>query len=250
MDLILLKVVFIGAILVTGWVGGLLPLRMGHSPHSGLRLAQGNAFAGGVFLGAGLIHMLPDAFADYSTLFPHVDYPAPALLASLAVLLILTVDQAGRAGASSSRKPSGLLLLVLSLHSVIAGVSLGLEPDLATSLAIFIAIIGHKGAAGFALGTTLAADGTPPSRHRQRIAAFSLATPVGIGLGAWASHAASGRAASLLEVGFDALAAGTFLYIALMDICREAFRDPAGRWGKVAMAWAGLALMALVAIWT
>lgn len=250
MDLILLKAVFIGAILVTGLAGGLLPLRIGSSERSGLRLAQGNAFAGGVFLGAGLIHMLPDAFGDYSTLFPNADYPGPALLASLAVLLILTIDQAGRGGTSPTRKPSGLLLLVLSLHSIIAGVSLGLEPDLAASVAIFIAIIGHKGAAGFALGTTLVADGTPLSRHRQRIAAFSIATPLGIGLGAWASQVASGHVANLLEVGFDALAAGTFVYIALMDICREAFRDSAGRWSKVSMAWAGLALMALVAVWT
>ena len=61
MDLLALKVVAIVAIFLTGVAGGLLPHQIEKSRHGQLYLSLGSALAGGVFLGAGLIHMLPDA---------------------------------------------------------------------------------------------------------------------------------------------------------------------------------------------
>ena len=43
-------------------------------------------------------------------------------------------------------------------------------------------------------------------------------TPLGIGLGTVASGFFEGQAALLIEGSFNALAAGTFIYIAIMDI--------------------------------
>ena len=59
------------------------------------------------------------------------------------------------------------------------------------------------------------------------------------------------KASSIFEAVFDALAAGTFLYIALLDILEEEFRaSTSHRMGKFFLVLAGFALMALVAIWT
>jgi zinc transporter 1/2/3 len=41
---------------------------------------------------------------------------------------------------------------VLSVHSVILGLALGAQSALAGAVIVFLAIVAHKGAAGFALG--------------------------------------------------------------------------------------------------
>ena len=79
---------------------------------------------------------------------------------------------------------------------------------------------------------------------------FVGSTPLGVILG--------GVAIDVLGVGsgatvawFKAVAAGTFLYIATLDIVREEF-FPGGthRGQRLLCALAGAGLMALVAIWT
>jgi len=88
--LIQLKLGLLVAVLVAGVLGGAIPLRQrdGHGPER--LLAYGNAFAAGFFLGAGLIHMLPDASEAWSALGWH--YPMAYLLAAFAVLLMLLFE--------------------------------------------------------------------------------------------------------------------------------------------------------------
>ena len=79
---------------------------------------------------------------------------------------------------------------------------------------------------------------------------FSLMTPVGILLGIGFMMILSGRAEQVFEAGFDALAAGSFIYIALLDILQEEFSIRQHRLLKFALVLAGLTVMAVVAIWT
>ena len=51
------------------------------------------------------------------------------------------------------------------------------------------------------------------------------------------------------EAVFDALAAGTFLYVATVDIVHDAFGKTADRWLKLSLAGGGFAVMAVLAIW-
>ena len=74
-------------------------------------------------------------------------------------------------------------------------------------------------------------------------------TPLGIGLGLGFDAILTGRADQGFETLFDSLAAGTFLYIAALDIIQEEFFDPAGRWPKFILLAFGLGLMALIALW-
>ncbi len=251
MEFLTINVIFIIVIFFVGIGGGTAAKYLASSNAAVPRLALGNAFAGGVFLGAGLLHMLADANENFAALLPTLDYPVPALIAGGAILLILGVDQLGRQHLQGqSTQGSTLLLIVLSLHSLIAGLSLGLERELTASLAIFFAIIAHKGAAGFSLGTALVGSGMSEPLRRNRLLIFATATPIGIGLGAYMTSTMAGRDAQMAEMVFDGLAAGTFLYIALMDICREAFADAYQRWGKLVLALQGFTVMAVVAIWT
>ena len=61
MDIFLFKVAAILLIIMAGLSGGLVAVKIGVSDRGKRLLSLGNAFAGGIFLGAGLIHMLSDA---------------------------------------------------------------------------------------------------------------------------------------------------------------------------------------------
>ncbi len=251
-DTLLIKTIFILAILIIGVLGGLAPLRFKGGAGAALAIARANAFAGGIFLGAGLLHLLPDGLSHFAIWRPEVEFPIPMLLTAVAVIAILLTDQIGNDKhevVPQTRRRSALLLVVLSIHSVIAGASLGLEASLISSMALFVAIIAHKGAAGFALGTALVADGVSAAAHRARVIFFAITTPVGILLGIFLASEIHGGSADAFEAVFDSLAAGTFFYIAMSDMFSHAFVEVRGRWSKIALATFGLGVMALIAVW-
>jgi zinc transporter 1/2/3 len=114
---------------------------------------------------------------------------------------------------------------------------------------LLIAILAHKGAAGFALGSTFREAAIPPRTRIPALLVFVGSTPLGVILG--------GAAIDLFGAGdgaavawFKAVAAGTFLYVATLDIVREEF-FPGGTNRGRRLVWAiiGAGIMALVALW-
>ena len=256
MEMLWFKILSVLIIFAVGLLAGIMPTRVKLSERGKRKLTLGNAFSGGVFLGAGLLHLLPDAVENFEAFAGDVDFPFAALICGAGFLLVLSLEKAALGGSEDVGRMSGgrvvypfVLCFVLSIHSIIAGASLGLEGTLASSLALFIAIIAHKGAAAFALGVSLRENDFSASRHVKIISFFSAMTPLGIVLGALFSRIFSGKADVAFEAVFDALAAGTFLYIAVVDIIEEVFQRRFDRWLKVLLIIAGFGLMALVAIW-
>jgi zinc transporter 1/2/3 len=243
-------------ILTTGLIGGFLPLRFDESEHSKRLLAVGNGFAGGIFLGAGLIHMLGDAQENFRSIT--ADYPLALLIAGggfLGVLFLEMVALQGRedvstvTGAKNSFYPF-LLMIVLSVHSLIAGAALGLEGSVAASFALLIAILAHKGSAAFALGISLKIARFERHRLTAMVALFACMTPLGVLAGFAFSQTLEGQTAVLVEGIFDAVAAGSFVYVAVLDIIEEAFADKVDLGLKFAVLTAGFLGMALLAVWT
>lgn len=256
MGILEFKLVASALIFLSGLIGGALPLRLDESERSKRMLALGNGFAGGIFLGAGLIHMLGDAQENFSSF--EIDYPVALLIAGggfLGVLFLEMVALQGREDVGSMSGGQGsfypvLLIVVLSVHSLIAGVALGLEGSMAASLAILVAILAHKGSAAFALGVSLKSARFDQRRLLGMIALFSCMTPIGVITGLGFSQALSGPTALLLEGIFDALAAGSFVYVAVLDIIDEAFADKVDLGTKFAVLMTGFLGMALLAVWT
>lgn len=225
MSLIEIKVVAALAILAVGIIGGIIPLLAARHDTSRRFLSLGNALAGGIFLGAGFIHLLPEAAEALEGV---VDYPLAPLLAAVGVVALLLIDrvlfEAGHATASDNdggaRQPiyPVVLLVVLSIHSVIAGIALGIEAELAASLLVLVAILSHKGSAAFALMVSVQAAGADRRRLKRVLTIFVVMTPLGIMLGTLASGLFEGHAALLIEGSFNALAAGTFVYVAILDV--------------------------------
>mgnify|MGYP001219264592 CR=1 len=233
---------------------------------NGRAIAYGNSFAGGVLLAAGLIHLLADASDGFAAAYPDLDYPTAYAVATLSFILVLGLErvipralEAGddhadpesaallEAGARNGIAPY-LLLVTLSIHSLIAGITLGISTA-AGATVLLIAILAHKGAAGFALGSTFREADIPPRTRIPALLVFVGSTPLGVVLGGVAIDLFGGGGGAA-EAWFKAVAAGTFLYIATLDIVREEFFPGGSNRGR-RLVWAtlGAGVMALVAVW-
>jgi zinc transporter 1/2/3 len=261
------KAAFALAILLAAAVGGLIPLAGRAGSRRSRFMSWGNAFAAGIFLGTGLIHMLGEANRSWAAL--GWSYPMPLVLAAVGFMLFLLVehvllpaDAHSVAHAHSGHAlpaeeverlaGSGIphaLLLALSIHSIIAGVALGGQATLSGAFYIFLAIIAHKSSAAFALGIALRRSTVAIGRARVLIVLFTLATPTGIVAGAVVSDLLRSVAGQYFDAAFLALAGGTFLYIASMDILQDEFLHAGGRFVKWLWAVAAIALTALLSIW-
>ena len=189
------------------------------------------------------------------------------LLAALAFVLLLLVEhvllpesahqvvhapsgeQFAHLGALRGGIETYAVVTALLIHSLLAGLALGAQPELRSALVIFVAIISHKTAAGFALGVSLVRHAMPRGRAWGLLALFALATPAGILVGALLDEGLRGPAQLRFEGTFLALAAGTFTYVATLDILRDEFLEPGGRFEKWLLVASGTALMAILAIW-
>ncbi len=252
MNLVMFKVIAALAIFLVALVGAVLSRRLTERSSDGRVLSIANCFAGGVFLAAGLIHVLPDAQSQLATVFPNMDYPLFGLLATASLALMVIIDQLGHRGTAerNSVVSAAVLFLVLSIHSLITGFALGLEDQSVTAMALLIAVLAHKGTATFALGLKISPVSQQTSQFFARMVAFSLTTPVGVLLGLWMLNRLSGSNGPLIEGIFDALAAGTFVYVAVFEILSQEFRSRGGVTAKSIAMVLGVALMAIVALWT
>lgn len=269
-----LKIFFAASIGLVGLVGTLLPSLLGRRGTSPRVLALTDTFAGGVLGGAGLIHLLGAGISGFHAALPHFGYPLALLLAGAGFLLILliegvlvrkhpndvatTTDEGAPAIQHETHWHTGeleplsvplVLLAVLSVHSVILGLALGAQRATGGAVIVFLAIIAHKGAAGFALGTGYARAGYERRRALPHVSFFSAMTPLGIVLGALVASALTGRADTLFEATFDSIGAGTFIYIAALDIIRTEFDSPEDHAWKWVSAVVGFGIMAVLAIW-
>jgi len=273
MGLTELKLIFSAVVFAGGAIGVLLPWTLERGPYRERFMALGDTFAGGILGGAGLVHLLSSGAAEFRTAAPGLGYPLAYALAGAGFLLILLIEAVIVAspdpgesplhctsrgasheigpdtGAAGPRAMAFVLLLVLSVHSIIVGTALGAQSSSAEAYIIFAAIMAHKSMAGFALGVSYRRSGSSLRRGAPVAAVFASMTPIGILAGtaveAWVPTASR----RLFEAVFDSVGAGTFLYIATLDIIRTEFELPGDRWQKWLLAAAGFAVMAVIALW-
>ncbi|MEY8765574.1 MULTISPECIES: ZIP family metal transporter [Francisella] len=241
---ILLVILFVTAI------SGIFPFVKKANNPEGFHFPIGDALASGVFLGAGLIHMLSDSAGDFSEL--NIDYPFPFLIAGITILLFLLLEHIGGALSKSNKGNLSFMAIMatimLSIHSFFEGAALGLSEQLSVALVIFLAIITHKWAASFALAISI---NKTSLRFLARIILFIIfvfMTPLGILFGQAAHNYVSNP---FVEPTFTAIAAGTFIYMGtLHGLDRSVLVKDCCNTKQYSFVIIGFAIMAIVAIWT
>lgn len=199
------------------------------------------AFTQGVFLGAGLIHLLPDAAQQFS--IQGTQYPFAFLLSGLAFLLLWIFEETLPINSIAL-----LGTLMLSLHSLLEGSALGLSNNLTMAGIIFTAILAHKWAAGFAIAVKINQTPNPFLIRIVLFLSFALMTPLGILLGTAIHHDFS--QAPLLEPCFNSLAAGTFIYLGISHGPENPdLKNTLSRFHYFSLVLLGFGLMAGVALW-
>ncbi|KAK9804925.1 hypothetical protein WJX72_012234 [[Myrmecia] bisecta] len=138
-----------------------------------------------------------------------------------------------------------LMAVALCVHSLLEGAALGAQASIAQSLHIFIAILAHKGLAAYALGSSIVDSKADTRKYWTVIAVFALATPVGIFIGYILHSVTNNDFASAIS----ALASGTFLYVAMMEVIPKELEQPDNRRLKLFMLLLGFAAMSLLAVW-
>lgn len=118
-----------------------------------------------------------------------------------------------------------ILQIAIGIHATFEGMSIGLEQDVASCLGIALAVICHKWAEGLTLGTAFADAKVDKSEARNMIILQAIMNPIGIGLG-WIISGTS----FLLTGTFTSISAGTFLYIATVEVIVEEFAIPKYKW--------------------
>ena len=269
-----IKIGFAAIVLAVGLVGASLPWLLDRRASSDRTLALGDTFAGGVLGGAGLIHLLDDGITGFRSTLPQVEYPIALLLAGGGFLLILLLEgvvvSGGRgdgdmpghthtvatqheiAWADGAARPVPypvVLLMVLSVHSVILGLALGAQSSLTGTVPILLAIVAHKGLAGFSLGVGYRRGGLAWRRAAPEIGFFAVMTPLGVLIGSAVGEILAADGGRTFEAAFDSIGAGTFVYIAALDIIKTEFDSPTDHGAKWLAACLGFGLMALLALW-
>ncbi len=248
-----LKIIIAFVILLATLQGGLLPLLIHINEKTKSLLLYGETFSGGIFLGAGLIHLLHEAQSYLPT--SEFSYPLAFTICAFTILILYVIEEATYRLISPSSHASWmayLLIIVLSIHSFVEGTALGVEVTLPSLLVIFMAIISHKSAEAFALGVKLRHSKMQHIVSIKAMCLFSLITPTGIFLGTELIHFLH-KAAGHLAIGvFDSIAAGTFIYIsAFHSSCAHEEEDnlTGSVFFKLTSFALGLILMAIVALW-
>jgi len=238
-------------ILLVTLLCGLAPIRNWWKQTYSHTLGLAEAFAGGIFLGVALFHMLPDANDGFVQALGQNNYPYANLLAAVGFMFLLGIENAMlRVNQQRINLIPYLLAVVLSLHALIEGAALGISETLSGTILIFTAIIVHKGSESLALAAHLARNSVLPKQAISIFLVFSAMTPLGILAGDFLAETSEHVRYPLLEPTFNALAAGTFLYIAtLHKIHHQHLHENFGKLKEFIFMTIGLSFMAILAIW-
>jgi zinc transporter ZupT len=210
-SLILYKILAGILIYIVTLAAGWLPFQKRHQNQL-LEFPLGETLATGVFLGAGLLHMLPESQELFQKMGYH--YPFAYLCTGIVFLFFLWLEHIGKElYHHNHRHPAFAMIAVamLSLHSFMLGAALGINDSRSLMLMLFLAIITHKWAESFAISVQLNKSSLHQSQAFFFFGIFSIMTPLGICLG-WYFDLPSGTS-SLATPFLLAASAGTFLYL-------------------------------------
>ena len=196
-------------IAIAGW----FPFKQRVTTEKPVDFPMGETLATGVFLGAALLHMLPESNALFMQSKLH--YPFAYVICGATFLFFLWFEHLGKElyHHHDRSHPAFAIVawLMLSIHSFVSGTALGLSHDYATRIMLFLAIITHKWAESFAIAIQLNKSTLNMKKGIALFVVFALMTPFGIWTG-W-EFGQDVNTHSLIDPILMSVSAGTFLYL-------------------------------------
>lgn len=215
MPIISLKIFFALFVFVVILLAGWYPFKVKQKQRGAesIDFPIGETLATGIFLGAGLLHMLPESASGFAERGYH--YPLAYLITGLVFLLFLWFEHVGRElyHHRQGNHPAFALLAwaMLSVHSLVLGAALGFSQEYSVAIMLFLAIVTHKWAESFAIAMQLAQCSLSKKHSMILFLLFALMTPLGVYLGWYLGHEMHTQ--TLLDPILIAISAGTFLYL-------------------------------------
>jgi len=198
-------------------IAGYFPFkkRLSQAEQTHAEFPLGETLGTGVFLGAALLHMLPESQALFIKHGYH--YPFALLITGVVFLLFLWFEHLGKElyhhHDNHTTHPAFAIVawIMLSIHSFVLGTALGLSQDYSMQIMLFLAIIAHKWAESFAIAVQLNKSTLSPKIAITLFLSFAFMTPLGIGIGWYVGRDVSTH--SFIDPLLMAISAGTFLYL-------------------------------------
>jgi len=145
-----------------------------------------------------------------------------------------------------------VFVVALSIHSVFEGLGLGSENDQHGLTALILAIVAHKLLEAFALGLSVFYAKFKWWQNGLLTIIYAASTPVGIAIGWGATSGSTKSSTNLINGILVSIAAGSLLYIGLIEILPTEFNKPQTRWMmllRCVFMIFGWFILALVAEW-
>lgn len=209
-----LKLVFSLAIVIVILLAGWYPFKKRiKQAEEHIDFPIGETLATGVFLGAALMHMLPEANQLFKGLGYH--YPFAYIITGIIFLIFLWFEHLGKElyHHHAANHPAFAILAwaMLSVHSLMLGAALGLNSSNSLIIMLFLAIITHKWAESFAIAIQLNKTTLSLKKRLIFFLSFALMTPIGIFIGWYFDQGIETH--SLFDPILISASAGTFLYL-------------------------------------
>jgi zinc transporter ZupT len=213
LSITILKIVFAFSIFAVIVVAGWYPFRKRIKEDQHIDFPIGETLATGVFLGAALLHMLPESNSLFQAM--GYSYPLAFIITGAVFLIFLWFEHLGKElyHHQKADHPAFAILAwgMLSIHSVMLGAALGFAHYNSMMIMLFLAIITHKWAESFAIAVQLNKSSMSLNTSLLFFILFSLMTPIGIYIGWYFGHGIETK--SLFDPILIAASAGTFLYL-------------------------------------
>lgn len=208
-----LKIIFGLSIFIVIILAGWYPFRKRIKDDKHIDFPIGETLATGVFLGAALLHMLPESNALFINMGYH--YPFAFIITGAVFLIFLWFEHLGKElyHHHNAEHPAFAILAwaMLSVHSIMLGAALGLAHYNSMIIMLFLAIITHKWAESFAIAVQLNKSSMSTNTSILFFILFSFMTPLGIYFGWYFGHGVETN--SIFDPILIAASAGTFLYL-------------------------------------
>ncbi|KAK1891324.1 Zinc transporter ZIP1 [Dissostichus eleginoides] len=181
-----------------------------------------SCFAGGVFLAACLLDIIPDYLSDISAELDvrkvETSFPLAEFIMAAGFFMVLILER-----------------IVLNCREAASTDSKVLE--------ICIAILVHKTIIVFSLSVKLVQSAVRPLWVAAYISVFAMMSPIGIAIGISVMEAKL-AAGALIQAVLEGLAAGTFIYITFLEILPHELNSPGKQLLKVLFILLGFSIMA------